>query len=97
MDEFSNVSSALLGIHPASKVVGVKPLPKREDRSRRDDRHGQGKGTGSGEEDLIYHRFDGPNGPEALEGSSGSGADLAQGRTDPGENSPAPCKVDVVV
>ena len=47
MDEFSNVSNALLGIQPANKVLGVKPLQKRDDRRRGEERHGQGKGKGS--------------------------------------------------
>jgi hypothetical protein len=97
MDEFSNVSNALLGIHPANKVVGVKPLQKGDDRRRREDRHGQGEGTASGEEGLIYHRSDGPLLFEPVEGSNGSTTDPAQGETGPRDESAGPRKVDVVV
>ncbi len=97
MDEFSNVSNALLGIHPANKVVGVKPLQESDDRRRRKDRHGQGKGTASGEEGLIYHRSDGPLFFESVEGSNGSTTDPVQGETGPQDKSAGPRKVDVVV
>lgn len=50
MDPFSNVGNALLGIHPADKVVGVKPIHKRDDRRRREERHGQGRAMGPGDE-----------------------------------------------
>jgi hypothetical protein len=97
MDEFSNVSNALLGIHRANKVVGVKPLPKRDDRRRRDDRPGQGDGTASGEEGLIYHRSDGPLVFEPVEGSNESTTDPVQGETGPKDKSAGPRKVNVVV
>jgi len=82
MDEFSNVSNALLGIPPADKVVGVKSLQKRDDRRRGEQRHGQGKGMGSAS-------------PE--EGSNGFTNDPAQGIAGPRNKSPETHKVDVVV
>jgi hypothetical protein len=81
MDEFSNVSNALLGIQPANKVVGVKPLLKRDDRRRGEERHGQDKGMG----------FASPE-----DGSNGSTNDPAQGKAGP-RNKSEPRKVDVVV
>jgi hypothetical protein len=82
MDEFSNVSNALLGIQPANKVVGVKPLQKRDDRRRGEERHGQGKGMGSA---------------AAEDGSNGSTDDSARGKAGPKDKSAEPRKVDVVV
>lgn len=50
MDAFSNVGNALPGIHPANKVVGVKPIHTRDDRRRREARHGQDRAMGPGDE-----------------------------------------------
>jgi hypothetical protein len=97
MDEFSNLSNGLPGIHTANKVVGVKPLPKRDDRRRREDRRGQGKGAGSEEEGLIYDRSKVPLIFEPIAGPDGSTIDPVQGQTEPGDKLPGPRKVDVVV
>jgi hypothetical protein len=97
MDEFSNVGKALLGIHPADKVVGVKPLLKSDDRRRREQRRDRRKGTASAEEELIYHRSDGPFFFEPVDGSDDATTDPVEGETGPKEKSPEPRKVDVVV
>jgi hypothetical protein len=97
MDEFSNVGNALLGIHGANKVVGVKPLSKRDDRRRREDRPGQGDGTASEEEELIYHRSDGLPLLEGVKGSNEPSTDPVHGETGPRDKPAGPRKVDVVV
>ncbi len=58
MDAFSNVGNALPGIHPADKVVGVKPIQKRDDRRRRQERRGQGRAMGSRDEGVDGYAVD---------------------------------------